>query len=117
VPVALPSIRKKNLSPREVHRIIKQGYDTLSIQQEEGVEVRRHGLESVDGCRSHLVALGDCIGCLGSEPVPVALPSIRKKNLSPREVHRIIKQGYDTLSIHNLEKERTTNPTPKQPVA
>jgi hypothetical protein len=29
------------------------------------------------------------------EPVPVALPSIRKKNLSPREVHRIIKQGYD----------------------
>ena len=37
------------------------------------------------------------------EPVPVALPSIRKKNLSPREVHRIIKQGYDTLSIQPPE--------------
>ncbi|KAJ5101651.1 hypothetical protein NUU61_003873 [Penicillium alfredii] len=36
-PVALPSIRKKNLSPREVHRIIKQGYDTLSIQPPEGL--------------------------------------------------------------------------------
>ncbi|KAJ5138793.1 uncharacterized protein N7515_003641 [Penicillium bovifimosum] len=35
--VALPSIRKKNLSPREVHRIIKQGYDTLSIQPPEGL--------------------------------------------------------------------------------
>lgn len=33
------------------------------------------------------------------EPTSVALPSIKKKNLSPREVHRIIKQGYDTLSI------------------
>lgn len=39
----------------------------------------------------------------GDEPVPVALPSIRKKNLSPREVHRIIKQGYDTLSIQPPE--------------
>ncbi|QQK45750.1 UPF0588 membrane protein [Penicillium digitatum] len=37
------------------------------------------------------------------EPTPVALPSIRKKNLSPREVHRIIKQGYDTLSIQPPE--------------
>ncbi|CAI7672643.1 unnamed protein product [Penicillium viridicatum] len=37
------------------------------------------------------------------EPAPVALPSIRKKNLSPREVHRIIKQGYDTLSIQPPE--------------
>ncbi|KAJ5605662.1 hypothetical protein N7510_008443 [Penicillium lagena] len=36
-PVALPSIKKKNLSPREVHRIIKQGYDTLSIQPPEGL--------------------------------------------------------------------------------
>jgi hypothetical protein len=35
--VPLPSIRKKNLSPREVHRIIKQGYDTLSIQPPEGL--------------------------------------------------------------------------------
>jgi hypothetical protein len=35
--VALPSIKKKNLSPREVHRIIKQGYDTLSIQPPEGL--------------------------------------------------------------------------------
>ena len=26
-----------------------------------------------------------------------------KKNLSPREVHRIIKQGYETLSIPPLE--------------
>lgn len=37
------------------------------------------------------------------EPTPVALPSIKKKNLSPREVHRIIKQGYDTLSIQPPE--------------
>ncbi|KAJ5476280.1 hypothetical protein N7475_002009 [Penicillium sp. IBT 31633x] len=37
------------------------------------------------------------------EPAPVVLPSIRKKNLSPREVHRIIKQGYDTLSIQPPE--------------
>ncbi|KAJ5988040.1 hypothetical protein N7481_003250 [Penicillium waksmanii] len=37
------------------------------------------------------------------EPIPVALPSIKKKNLSPREVHRIIKQGYDTLSIQPPE--------------
>lgn len=37
------------------------------------------------------------------EPTPVALPSIKKKNLSPKEVHRIIKQGYDTLSIQPPE--------------
>lgn len=37
------------------------------------------------------------------EPTPVALPSIKKRNLSPREVHRIIKQGYDTLSIQSPE--------------
>lgn len=37
------------------------------------------------------------------EPAPVSLPSIKKKNLSPREVHRIIKQGYDTLSIQPPE--------------
>jgi hypothetical protein len=37
------------------------------------------------------------------EPAPVALPAIKKKNLSPREVHRIIKQGYDTLSIQPPE--------------
>ena len=29
--------RKKNLSPREVHEIIKQGYDTLSIRSREGL--------------------------------------------------------------------------------
>lgn len=29
--------RKRNLSPREVHQIIKQGYDTLSIQPQEGL--------------------------------------------------------------------------------
>ncbi|KAL1995794.1 hypothetical protein VTN49DRAFT_660 [Thermomyces lanuginosus] len=34
---------------------------------------------------------------LGGDPAPI--PASRKKNLSPREVHRIIKQGYDTLSI------------------
>ncbi|KAJ6008178.1 hypothetical protein N7540_012154 [Penicillium herquei] len=39
----------------------------------------------------------------GEEPTPVALPSIKKKNLSPREVHRIIKQGYETLSIQPPE--------------
>ncbi|KAL1998274.1 hypothetical protein VTN02DRAFT_6495 [Thermoascus thermophilus] len=34
----LPTHRKKkNLSPREVHQIIKQGYDTLSIQAHEGL--------------------------------------------------------------------------------
>ena len=37
------------------------------------------------------------------EPTPVTLPAIKKKNLSPREVHRIIKQGYDTLSIQPPE--------------
>ncbi|KAJ5344854.1 hypothetical protein N7452_002858 [Penicillium brevicompactum] len=37
------------------------------------------------------------------EPTPVVLPSIKKKNLSPKEVHRIIKQGYDTLSIQPPE--------------
>jgi hypothetical protein len=37
------------------------------------------------------------------EPTPVALPAIKKRNLSPREVHRIIKQGYDTLSIQPPE--------------
>lgn len=33
----IPASRKKNLSPREVHRIISQGYDTLSIQPPEGL--------------------------------------------------------------------------------
>ncbi|RMJ28144.1 hypothetical protein PHISP_00998 [Aspergillus sp. HF37] len=33
----LPASRKKNLSPREVHRMIKQGYDTLSIQPLDGL--------------------------------------------------------------------------------
>lgn len=33
---ARPAARKKNLGPREVHQIIKQGYDTLSIQPQEG---------------------------------------------------------------------------------
>lgn len=33
----IPAHRKKNLSPREVHRIIKQGYDTLSIEPPEGL--------------------------------------------------------------------------------
>ncbi|KAL1849199.1 hypothetical protein Plec18167_009591 [Paecilomyces lecythidis] len=31
------AVRKKNLSPRQVHQIIKQGYDTLSIQTHEGL--------------------------------------------------------------------------------
>ena len=34
---------------------------------------------------------------------PAAIATIRKKNLSPREVHEIIRQGYDTLSIHSHE--------------
>jgi hypothetical protein len=34
---------------------------------------------------------------------PAAIATVRKKNLSPREVHEIIKQGYDTLSIHSHE--------------
>lgn len=33
----IPASQKKNLSPREVHRIISQGYDTLSIQPPEGL--------------------------------------------------------------------------------
>ncbi|KAL1969523.1 hypothetical protein VTN77DRAFT_8961 [Rasamsonia byssochlamydoides] len=33
----IPARRKKNLGPREVHQIIKQGYDTLSIQTREGL--------------------------------------------------------------------------------
>lgn len=33
----IPAAQKKNLGPREVHRIIKQGYDTLSIQPPEGL--------------------------------------------------------------------------------
>ncbi|KAB8072889.1 DUF1741-domain-containing protein [Aspergillus leporis] len=33
----IPGHRKKNLGPREVHRIIKQGYDTLSIEPPEGL--------------------------------------------------------------------------------
>ncbi|RAK82692.1 ARMH3 family protein [Aspergillus fijiensis CBS 313.89] len=37
----------------------------------------------------------------GESPAPVS-PNL-KKNLSPREVHRIIKQGYETLSIPPLE--------------
>ncbi|KAL3464101.1 hypothetical protein BJX64DRAFT_255610 [Aspergillus heterothallicus] len=36
-PVPIPAAQKKNLGPREVHRIIKQGYDTLSIQPPEGL--------------------------------------------------------------------------------
>lgn len=36
-PVAPATIKKKNLSPREVHEIIRQGYDTLSIQSHEGL--------------------------------------------------------------------------------
>lgn len=34
---AAATARKKNLGPREVHQIIKQGYDTLSIQPQEGL--------------------------------------------------------------------------------
>jgi hypothetical protein len=34
---AATTTRKKNLGPREVHQIIKQGYDTLSIQPQEGL--------------------------------------------------------------------------------
>ncbi|PLB38247.1 ARMH3 family protein [Aspergillus candidus] len=33
----IPATQKKNLSPREVHKIIKQGYDTLSIQPPDGL--------------------------------------------------------------------------------
>lgn len=33
----LPASRKKNLSPREVHKMIKQGYETLSIQPPDGL--------------------------------------------------------------------------------
>ncbi|KAL4932729.1 ARMH3 family protein [Aspergillus undulatus] len=36
-PTPIPAAQKKNMGPREVHRIIKQGYDTLSIQPPEGL--------------------------------------------------------------------------------
>ena len=36
-PFSIPAVRKKNLSPREVHRIIKQGYDTLDVQPPDGL--------------------------------------------------------------------------------
>jgi hypothetical protein len=36
-PSVIPAARKKNLLPREVHQIIKQGYETLSIQTREGL--------------------------------------------------------------------------------
>lgn len=36
-PAPLPASRKKNLSPREVHKMIRQGYDTLSIQSPDGL--------------------------------------------------------------------------------
>ncbi|PGG98625.1 hypothetical protein GX51_06710 [Blastomyces parvus] len=35
----LTTSKKKNLSPREVHQIIKQGYDTLSIRSQEGLNL------------------------------------------------------------------------------
>ncbi|KAK2748858.1 hypothetical protein FQN55_004000 [Onygenales sp. PD_40] len=35
----LTASKKKNLSPREVHQIIKQGYDTLSIRSQEGLNL------------------------------------------------------------------------------
>ncbi|PGH36841.1 hypothetical protein GX50_00298 [[Emmonsia] crescens] len=35
----LATSKKKNLSPREVHQIIKQGYDTLSIRSQEGLNL------------------------------------------------------------------------------
>ncbi|KAF9888113.1 hypothetical protein FE257_009249 [Aspergillus nanangensis] len=36
-PAPIPANLKKHLSPREVHRIIKQGYETLSIQPPDGL--------------------------------------------------------------------------------
>ena len=36
-PFSIPMIRKRNLSPREVHRIIKLGYDTLNVQPPDGL--------------------------------------------------------------------------------
>lgn len=70
-PVPLPSIKKKNLSPREVHRIIKQGYDTLSIQPPEGLtawsrwretewksELKRAARYAVDDARQLVLAGG-----------------------------------------------------------
>ncbi|PYI34689.1 DUF1741-domain-containing protein [Aspergillus indologenus CBS 114.80] len=46
-------------------------------------------------------AVGGSGAADGESPAPVS-PNL-KKNLSPREVHRIIKQGYETLSIPPLE--------------
>lgn len=36
-PAPIPASRKKNPSPREVHKMIKLGYDTLSIQPPDGL--------------------------------------------------------------------------------
>lgn len=44
--VAAATARKKNLGPREVHQIIKQGYDTLSIQPQEGLSTWEKWRES-----------------------------------------------------------------------
>lgn len=37
VPAPIPATQKKNLGTKEVHQIISQGYDTLSIQPPEGL--------------------------------------------------------------------------------
>ncbi|KAJ9234900.1 hypothetical protein DTO169E5_6367 [Paecilomyces variotii] len=41
------TVRKRNLSPRQVHQIIKQGYDTLSIQTHEGLDAWEKWREAV----------------------------------------------------------------------
>ena len=45
-PAPIPASRKKNLSPREVHKMIKQGYDTLSIQPPDGLHAWTRWRES-----------------------------------------------------------------------
>ncbi|KAL1958134.1 hypothetical protein VTO42DRAFT_4989 [Malbranchea cinnamomea] len=82
-------------------------------------ENKTHSIDTLIDVSNHFRSLlflpekqksGD--GAETSHPAPQAT---RKKNLSPREVHEIIKQGYDTLSIRpqeglgNWEKWRETD--------
>ncbi|OQD87644.1 hypothetical protein PENANT_c005G07612 [Penicillium antarcticum] len=82
---------------------------------EPGVEQTVAAIDTLQSVSTHFYTLlfhsegGDAAAAAAAaspkpdEPASVPLPSIRKKNLSPREVHRIIRQGYDTLSIQPPE--------------
>ncbi|KAJ6029567.1 hypothetical protein N7499_000714 [Penicillium canescens] len=96
------------------------GAGSTSKAAEPGIEQHVAAIDTLQSVSTHFYALlfysdGDnanaaavaaaaaAVSPKPDEPASVPLPSIRKKNLSPREVHRIIKQGYDTLSIQPPE--------------